>query len=395
MNDDEPMSTKYEPKKPRVAETTKQERLKTDASLLVERKKADLTVGETRKAKERKMDEEIAKDRLQSDEQLATDRAGAVGTLEGAALGQEERRIVDQERTANRLQDDETLSKKRQAQTALESTIISEERTQTDISLRSERILTDDAYAYAELLLAGERKTLEIAKNAVTTRDEFLAIVSHDLRSPLGVISMCASELAKACAEKRLTDLETQWVDTILRYSESMGRLISDLLDVERMSTGRLELARMPLDLADLIQEAIKSFQIWALKLEIKLSLDIAPKSNLVAYVDSERIRQVLDNLISNAMKFTPRGGSVSVRADSDDTAVRLSVTDTGPGVAEDQLANIFDRFNQIKHGDPGGVGMGLFIAKWIVDAHNGKIWVESKLKSGSTFFFSLPHAHR
>ncbi|MEI8026019.1 MAG: HAMP domain-containing sensor histidine kinase [Pseudomonadota bacterium] len=395
MSDEEPMSTKNESIKPGGSATTKLERLKTDASLLMERKKADLSIGESRKEKERKLDEEIAKDRLRSDKQLATERAGAVGTPEAADLHAEERRIADQERAANRLQEDEALLRKRQTHTAMESTIISEERMQTDISLRSERLLTDDAYAYAELLLAGERKTLEIAKNAVATRDEFLAIVSHDLRSPLSVILMCANELTKACTEKRLTELEAQWVDTILRYAANMGRLISDLLDEERMATGRLELARMPLDLRDLIKESVKSFQIWALKLEIKLSVDIAPNSHLVANIDSERIRQVLDNLISNAMKFTPRGGSVSVRAESSESEVRVSVTDTGSGIAEDQLANIFDRFHQIKHGDPGGVGMGLFIAKWIVESHNGKIWVESKPKSGSTFSFSLPHSHR
>ncbi len=395
MIDDEPISRVNEFKKPGVAGATKNERRKTDDSLKTERKKADQALDEWRKAQETQIDETIAKDRLRFDEQIAAGRTEADGTEQAAGVGQEARRTADQEIAANRQQEDETLSKKRQSQTAMEGTIITEERMQTDISLHSERLLTDDAYAYAELLLAGERKTLEIAKKAVTTRDEFLAIVSHDLRSPLSVISMCATELTKACNEKRLTELERQWVDTILRYSASMGRLISDLLDVERMATGRLELARMPLDLRDLIKESVDSFQIWALKLEIKLTLDIAPNSNLVAYVDQERIRQVLDNLISNAMKFTPRGGSVSVRAESDDTAVRLSITDSGQGIAEEKLPNIFERFYQIKHEEPGGIGMGLYIAKWIVDGHNGKIWVESKLKCGSTFFFSLPHAHR
>ena len=206
---------------------------------------------------------------------------------------------------------------------------------------------------------------------------------------------MCASELAKASAEKRLTVLESQWVETILRYSASMDRLISDLLDVERMANGNLELARMPWDLNTLIKESVNSFQIWALKLEIKLTLDSDPENKIIAYIDGERIRQVLDNLISNALKFTPRGGSVSVRAESDDTAVRVSITDTGSGIAKDKLEHIFERFYQIKHVDGGGIGMGLFIAKWIVDAHFGKIWVESKPNSGSTFFFSLPLSYR
>jgi len=400
MSHEETKSTKHEPMKLGIAAATKDERGKTDTSLIAERKKADVAVHELRVVNERKMDEDIAKDRLKSDEQAATDRAGAVSSQEAADLVSEESRIADQtiaDQTiaADRRRDDEVLSKERQAQTALEMSIIAEERTQTDISLRSERILTDDAYAYAELLLAGERKTLEIAKTAVMTRDEFLAIVSHDLRSPIGVISMCASELAKASAEKRLTVLESQWVETILRYSASMDRLISDLLDVERMANGNLELARMPWDLNTLIKESVNSFQIWALKLEIKLTLDSDPENKLIAYIDGERIRQVLDNLISNALKFTPRGGSVSVRAESDDTAVRVSITDTGSGIAKDKLEHIFERFYQIKHVDGGGIGMGLFIAKWIVDAHFGKIWVESKPNSGSTFFFSLPLSYR
>ena len=157
------------------------------------------------------------------------------------------------------------------------------------------------------------------------------------------------------------------------------------------MTNGNLELARMPWDLNTLIKESINSFQIWALKLEIKLTLDSDPENKLIAYIDGERIRQVLDNLISNALKFTPRGGSVSVRAESDDTAVRVSITDTGSGIAKDKLERIFDHFYQIKHVAGGGIGMGLSIAKWIVEAHSGKIWVESKSNYGSTCFFALP----
>jgi signal transduction histidine kinase len=392
---EELLSTKDEPVEPIKPDESKHERFKTDTNLLLERTKTDIAIGAARKTAAREADAEIAQSRLKFDEQLAKARSGAIGSHEATGRELEERRITDQGTDANRKHDDEDRLKARQVRDASEVALFAEERSHTDASLRAERILTDQAYAYAELLLAGEQKSLKLANDALTTRDEFLAVVSHDLRSPLAVISMCASELTKACAEKRLSELEAQWVDTILRHSASMGRLISDLLDVDRIANGSLQLSRMPRDMHSLVEEAVKSFQVWAAKLEINLSADTGFDRSLVAYIDGDRIRQVIDNLITNAMKFTPRGGSVSVRAESDGTTVRVTVTDTGPGIAEGEQKSVFDRFYQVSKGDRRGVGLGLYIAKWIVEAHNGKIWVESKPNSGSSFVFSLPHSHR
>ena len=231
---------------------------------------------------------------------------------------------------------------------------------------------------------------LVFMKKAVTTRDEFLAIVSHDLRSPLAIISMCADTLNDACKEKRLTLIECKWVETIRRNTASVNRLILDLLDVQHMASGNLSINCTLCKMNSLVNEVINSLQIVAEKNGITLKIDL-PLKPLIAVADRERIRQVLANLVGNALKFTPNPGTVVVRGFEASFQLHFSVQDTGLGIAEERHEQIFERFSRLKRHDRRGVGLGLFIAKWIVEAHGGKIWLESEEGRGSTFFFSVP----
>ena len=169
-----------------------------------------------------------------------------------------------------------------------------------------------------------------------------------------------------------------------------MDRMISALLDVERMAHDKLVLTPARIDLRGLLQECMDiSAPVVATK-----SFSMTTRSSaqpLFADVDHDRILQVLSNLIGNALKFTPPGGIIELAASQHETSAVISVTDNGPGIAEESQTHIFDRFSQLKLNDRRGLGLGLFIAKWIVEAHKGRIWVTSQVGKGSTFSFSLP----
>jgi signal transduction histidine kinase len=168
-----------------------------------------------------------------------------------------------------------------------------------------------------------------------------------------------------------------------------MDRLISDLLDIASIDAGRLAVEPQPQSAASLLQEASELFQLLAAERSIRMSLDV-PSDPLQVSADRERVLQVLSNLIGNALKFTPAGGSIQLRAQLEPAWVRLSVVDTGPGVPPEQLPHVFDRYWQAKRSGRLGIGLGLSIAKGIVEAHGGRIWAESVAGSGSSFHFTL-----
>jgi signal transduction histidine kinase len=168
--------------------------------------------------------------------------------------------------------------------------------------------------------------------------------------------------------------------------------MIQDLLDVKRMESGRLTTDLRPEDPAVLINDTIDMLRPLAAGSTIRLEPDIEENLPLVL-ADSARVQQVLSNLVGNAVKFTPRDGRITVCAERLESEVRFAVIDTGPGIPTEQLPHIFGRFWQAKTSDSRGIGLGLAIAKGIVEAHNGRIWVESHVGLGSTFYFTLPAA--
>jgi PAS domain S-box-containing protein len=224
------------------------------------------------------------------------------------------------------------------------------------------------------------------AQRALRARDEVLAIVSHDLRGPLSVIEMGTTSLLRGAGTR--ADL----VLRMRRAGQRMSVLIRDLLDVSAIEAGRLRVEPTPEPLGPLVAEAVELARPLADDKHIDLASDVPdPATSVVC--DHERIVQVFANLLGNAIKFTSEGGAVTVRAAVDDQSVKFAVTDTGIGISQDQLPHVFDRYWQGGRPSGAGVGLGLAIAKGIVEAHHGTIQVESASGKGSTFVFDLPRA--
>lgn len=229
------------------------------------------------------------------------------------------------------------------------------------------------------------------AQEALRSRDRVLAVVAHDLRNPLGVITMCAELLLGETLdpEQRLRQLQI-----VRRSAERMEHLIQDLLDVARIEAGRLVLETTHLDPGDLVQEAVELNAAIADARSLELRGEVPAGSGAVL-ADRERVQRVLANLVGNAMRFTPAGGTIVVRAEpmQGEAAVCVSVSDTGAGVAAEELPNLFLPFWQSQRGNGGGAGLGLAIVRGIVEAHGGRIWAESTPGKGTTLSFTLPLA--
>src|SRR6266404_4939997 len=227
------------------------------------------------------------------------------------------------------------------------------------------------------------------AQQATRARDDVLAVVAHDLRNPLNTVTMAVSLMLETTPPERVE--ERRQAEIVRRAADRMNRMIQDLLDVKRMESGQLTTDLKPELPATIINDTIDMLRPLAagstIMLEAHIEDDLPP-----VLADAARIQQVLSNLVGNAVKFTPRSGRITVCAEHIDGEVRFGVIDTGPGIPAEQLPHIFGRFWQAKS-DHRGIGLGLAIAKGIVEAHNGRIWVESHLGLGSTFYFTLPTA--
>ena len=225
------------------------------------------------------------------------------------------------------------------------------------------------------------------AKKATHTRDELIAAVSHDLKNPLATIVTTAELLARSEApdEKR-----RRWVESLRRSAEAMKHLIEDLLDIARIEAGRLTIEEQRCEAGALLAEALDLMQPLAQQKRLRLERRV-PGREVYVRCDRPRILRVLSNLIGNSIKFTSEGGAITVRAELADREVRFSVTDTGSGIVADELPHIFERFWQARKTARLGAGLGLAIAKGIVEAHTGRIWAQSEVGKGSTFFFTLP----
>jgi signal transduction histidine kinase len=224
------------------------------------------------------------------------------------------------------------------------------------------------------------------AQRVIDAREEILRIVAHDLRNPLNTISMATSLLLDDSTDPT----RTSQLRIIRRAGERANRLIQDLLSVTTIEAGRLSVAPRKVSVGDLIHESVEMLQPIAREKSIMLSVQADADLPLVR-ADPSRILQVFSNLVGNAIKFTPVGGSITLSAVRADGAVKCSVTDNGPGIPEAQIPRLFGKFWQAKRGDTGGVGLGLAIARGIVEAHGGSIAVESEVGKGSVFSFQLP----
>lgn len=224
------------------------------------------------------------------------------------------------------------------------------------------------------------------ARRASQVRDDVLGIVAHDLRNPLGAILLQAQRLRRPEVDPRRP------ADAIDRAATRMNRLIRDLLDVTQMEAGRLTIEQERLPTAQILSEVFQGQRPLATSASVELRLDVEEALGDV-WADRDRLLQVFGNLVDNALRHTKPGGCITVSARPGEGEVRFSVADTGSGIAPEHQPHLFDRFWQARRVSRRGTGLGLPIVKGIVESHRGRVWVESTLGKGSTFFFTIPTA--
>ncbi|UGB37689.1 GAF domain-containing sensor histidine kinase [Frateuria soli] len=232
------------------------------------------------------------------------------------------------------------------------------------------------------------------AQAATRMRDELLAVVSHDLRSPLASLQMSFDMLGRHLPGARGEGQALRMLELMRRAAARMEFLIRDLLDLATLQSGRFSLQTGSVAVAALLEEACAVHQPLALEQGLALHVVNAADGTLVV-CDAERIQQVLGNLLGNAIKFCPPGGAVTLGAELGDDAVLVSVADNGPGIAHEHQQLVFEPYWSAREVNAKGTGLGLHISKGIVEAHGGRIWVESEPGQGARFVFSLPRCRR
>lgn len=380
----------------------KKERKQTDDSLTLERGKTDESFSSVRGEAHDNTDEIVSKDRITADQDRLQRRSVADLKWDTAEVGSKnisesaDQALVNQRKSEDkaiekeRLNMDTALQYERGEKERLMKKVVSQEREATDKNLMGERVKTDLYVEQSAELLTLEQAAHVETKSALTTREEFVAIVSHDLRNPIGAILSSAEILLEEDSIVGISSDAKSLIELIKRNAETSLQLISDILDMERIVEGKIQLQLTKNRIFDLIKESAESFAHAASAKKILLKTVLLNNSNTVM-CDKDRIAQILSNLIGNALKFTPTGGSVTIEAHETKNEVTISVRDTGPGIPDDQKSRIFERYAQIGNMQRGGLGLGLYISKTLVESHLGKLWVTSVPGAGSTFWFTLP----
>ena len=246
-------------------------------------------------------------------------------------------------------------------------------------------------YAFRAALAVENARLYRLAQRANRARDEVLGVVSHDLRNPLSAITMVASVLMNH--PPREPEGLRGLYEAINESAELMGRMIQDLLDVSNIEGGRLSLVRDAQPVQPIMDRALQMFEGVAASHGITLTHS-AERDLPAMDADGERVLQVIANLVSNAVKFTPDGGRIELSVRHAGDAIEFAVTDSGPGIPAEDVDFIFDRYWHARRGArTGGSGLGLAIARGLVEAHGGRIRVETKVGKGSTFRFTIPVA--
>jgi len=247
-------------------------------------------------------------------------------------------------------------------------------------------VVIPDQHTSGSLLLVQDLTRL---RRLETVRRDFVSNLSHELRTPLASLRALAETLQEGALDD--PPAARRFIDQIQIEVDALTQMANELLELSKIESGRFALDRSPVAPRDLLNSACQRMQVQAERAEISLRVEGAQDLPPVQ-VDSQRLEQVLVNLIHNAVKFTRPGGEVVLRAEATGGEVRFAVRDTGVGIPAEELARIFERFYRVDKSRTGsGTGLGLSIAKHIVEAHGGKVWVESVEGQGSTFFFSIP----
>lgn len=348
------------------------ERAQTDESLAVERAKADHALTTKAESVEETADDVIERAREDADAVLSVARAKADAQLDGSgplertkAAVEQERALEDRQVRTERAEADERLRRQRAATLAR---LLPIEREKTDLYLLTERARSDAALA---------------------NRDDFLGMVSHDLRDLLNAIVGNAAVIAASAADSTMVNTSLVNAQRIQRSASRMARLIGDLVDIASIDAGKLAVVPVTVDAAEVVFEAV---EMWTGAATAKdLVLEAITHGPMPVQADHERILQVLGNLITNAVKFSPAGAKIVIACERVGDDVRFSVRDQGIGIPTEKLSAIFERFSQVGMNDHRGLGLGLYISQCLVHAHGGKIWAESEPGTGSTFCFTVP----
>lgn len=233
-----------------------------------------------------------------------------------------------------------------------------------------------------------EKKQVELQHQ----RDDYLAMLVHELRAPLAVIKGAADLIIKEAHALSKEQIETL-LGQIKKSSSSLLQIVNDILDVSKIESGKFSIKKVPGDINALLKEICDYYLSWANEKQIKINLELEAGIPQVKF-DSERIKQVLNNLLSNALKFTDEYGTITVKTHLNTKNVNVYVCDTGVGIPDDMKHKLFNKFVQVTNKEPvkeKGTGLGLFIAKGIVEAHGGNIWIEDNDPQGTKFVFTVP----
>jgi signal transduction histidine kinase len=254
-------------------------------------------------------------------------------------------------------------------------------------SADEQQVITNFAYQFG---IASDNAVLfEDQQEALRVKDQFLSIVSHELRTPLTTIKGYAQMLRRKTGD----DPDARrFADNIDIQTSRLGRLVDDLLDVTRFSRGQFDLTPKRMDLRTLLPDVVSRFEVVAPEHEFRLLMDEGP---MVGDWDPDRLEQVLNNLIGNAIKYSPQGGTITISAVHRDQQVVVAISDQGIGIAPEYIENLFERFyrGSAEGQEIKGLGLGLYVTRRIVEAHGGQIEVRSQVGEGSEFYFTLPLA--
>ena len=252
-------------------------------------------------------------------------------------------------------------------------------------ALKEKERLQKEIAAKKSELEAANRKLQQLDK----IKSDFVSNVAHEFRTPLTIIKGNV-DLVNKGGLGSVAPAQKEMLDGAVNIVNRLSRLVNDLLDISKIESGKMELKKEPLDINAVIEENLVIFDKAIKDKKQKLQRDLAkdiPKIN----ADEDKITQVFVNLLNNAMKYTPESGQISIKTVNLEKEIMVEVTDTGEGVALDNLDKIFDKFTRVTAEKKEGTGLGLPIAKDIVSLHNGRIWVKSELGKGSQFYFTLP----
>lgn len=260
-----------------------------------------------------------------------------------------------------------------------------------DSILRLNAALEEKA-ANLERAIAAAQAAQAQAEYTGKTCEELLTIVSHDLRNPLSSITTGVALLERLAGDDEFGQRARKYTQTIARSADRMNRLVNDLLDFANIREGRLQIESEAVPAREVVDESVELLR--GLAVDKGILLEGSAPEGLFVQGQRDRILQILANLVGNAMKFTPAGGSIAVQAWPGDGHATFAVIDTGAGIPEAEIPHLFDRFWQGRRAKGrDGFGLGLFIVKGLVEAHHGHVWVVSRVGEGSSFYFTLPLA--